>query len=284
MLAFATGGCLALPMAYLSIRDRRAIKSRKRLIRPLLAILGALITTGGLIYLSINKSASPSPPVVLAEPPVPSEADLRGEELALRLTELSEAARSNDLPKLEEVARAVLALDPHEGRAWGALGRLQSQQGDPTAALISLSKALQVSKDRTSLLSARAGVHRKLGDFPAALADLEEATKLDPSNAGVANRLLIFKIQAGQAEEVRSFISTYEQAAITSQKPLWLLGAAALSMQDGDPLKAASYLDSLKFLLAPQQFSELLSDPFFEPYQEVSALKRYFLLAQDTAE
>ncbi len=268
-------------MAYLSARDRRAAKSAKRVLRPLLGVLVALVATGVIIFLAITKTAPTSSPAVYAQPVAPNPEDLRSEEIDALQEELSEAARNKDRAKLEEVALAILALDPEHGRAWGTLGRLQSQEGDPAAALVSLNKALEFSKDKTALLAARAGVHRKLEDFPSALADLEEATSLDPSNAGVANRLLIFKIQAGQEDEVRSYISTYEQAAITSQKPLWLLGAAALSMQDGDPQKAARYLDSLKFLLTPQQFAELLADPFFEPYQEETALRRHFLLSQE---
>ncbi len=270
-------------MAYLSARDRRARKSRRRFLRPVLGVIFAILVTSVLIFLAFQKPAPPPAPIDVAEAATPSPEDLRREELSRLQSDLSAAARQNDPAKLEAAARAILTLDPQDEQAWGTLGRLQLQQGDYSSALVSLSKAVEFSDNKTSLLATRAGVHRTLGDFPAALADLEVAARLDPGNVEVANRLLIFKIQSGHAGEVRSYVATYEQAAITSQAPHWLLGAAALSMQDGDPGKAAKYLSSLKALLSPEKFSELLADPFFEPYHQDRALQAYFLTGSEMA-
>ncbi len=270
-------------MAYLSIRDRRALKSRKRLMRPVLGIAVGLLATAALIYLAIVKPATPSAPPPLVQSATPGPESLKAEEISRFQAEFKAAVGENDDPKLEAASLALLRVDPQSGKAWRVLGQLQSHQGDLPAALVSFSKALEFSEEKSPILAARASLHRKLGDLPSALLDLEEATRLEPGNAGVANRLLIFKIQAGRAEEVRAFVATYEKAAITSQAPFWLLGAAALSMQDGDPGKAAAYLSSLKALLSPEQFSRLLDDPFFEPYHQESSLQAYFLQAPDIA-
>ena len=247
-----------------------------------MAILAVLLVASALVFLFLTKSTISSTPVSYAIPTDPGPEDLRAEELLALQTELSEATRVKDPEKLEATAMSILAIDPQNGLALGALGRIQARQGDPSAALVTLSKALEVSKDKSSLLVARAGVHRKLGDLPSAVSDLEVAARVDPANADAANRLLILKIQSGHTEEVRAFVSTYETAAITSQRPFWLLGAAALAMQDGDPEKAGVYLDSLKALLAPQLFSDLLADPFFDPYRGESALRVYMSADQET--
>jgi tetratricopeptide (TPR) repeat protein len=260
-------------MPYLSTRDRRARKSRNRFVRPALAILAVLVVAGVLTFLLLTKPTTPSAPPFY--PKLPDTEDLRAKQLLDLHSELSEATGGTDPAKLEATALSILAIDPQNAPALAALGKLQARQGDPSVALVTLNKALELSKEKSSLLVIRAGVHRKLGDLSAALSDLEVAARLDPVNADAANRLLVFKIQAGHKEEVRAFVSTYESAAITSQRPFWLLGAAALAMQDGDAEKAAGYLDSLEALLTPQLFSDLLADPFFDPYRGESALRVY---------
>jgi hypothetical protein len=72
-------------------------------------------------------------------------------------------------------------------------------------------------------------------------------------------------------------VLSYEQLEVSHNSQLWLLGAAAAALQDGNPNRAARALDAFKTAVSPSVFEALLADPFFEPYREDPAIRAFFL-------
>jgi len=126
----------------------------------------------------------------------------------------------------------------------------------------------------------RARVLRKRGELAAAILDLEEASKGDPGSIGMSNLLMIFKIQAGREDEVRLMVANYAAVGIKNQADLWLLGAAALALKEGNIPRADASLGGFQAMVDPQLFSELIGDSFFDPYRDNIALIDYFSLSK----
>ncbi len=266
-------------MAFWDFEDNRYKGARALLI---ISILGVLVTALGLTLLFWSYDETPAEPAAFAPAPEPTPAPPPGPE-ELRLAKLKElrialggAVDERDAAKMESLSRAILEIEPEDSGAWSHVGHARETRGEFSEALISYGKAIQFSESEPYYLYLRARLHRKQGDFPAAIKDLEEAARRDPASAGMANLLLIYKIQAGDAEEVRQIVTTYEQTQIHAQSNLWLFGAAALSLQDGNLNRAARYLDAFRNVAGPAILEELLADPFFDPYRNEAVLLPYF--------
>lgn len=191
-------------------------------------------------------------------------------------TDLAWAATEQNRVKLETTALALLELEPEDGEAWSHLGRVQESRGETKAAIDSFTKAVEFSKEKAFNLYLRAKLLRAQGDLPSAVRDLEEAAQADPSSIGIANSLMIFKIQNGSQNEVRSLVETYEQTGISRNAQFWLLGAAALAMQDGNTIRATRCLEALKLTTAGPLLDELLADPYFDLYRNQADYRPFF--------
>lgn len=75
-------------------------------------------------------------------------------------------------------------------------------------------------------------------------------------------------------------VANYATVGIKNQADLWLLGAAALALKEGDIPKAGASLGGFQAMVDPQLFSELLADPFFDPYRNQVELIDYFSLSK----
>ncbi len=266
-------------MAFWDFEDNRYKGARALLI---ISILGVLVTAFGLTLLFWSYDEAPAEPVAFAptpEPtptPPPSPEELRLAKLKDLRIELGRAVNDREAEKMESLSRAILEIEPEDSGAWSHIGYAQQNREEVDEALISYGKAIQFSESEPYYLYLRARLHRKMGNFPAAIKDLEEAGRRDPASVGMANLLLIYKIQAGEVEEVRQIVATYEKTQIHSQANLWLLGAAALSLQDGNFNQATRYFDAFENIAGPAIFAEILADPFFNPYRNEVQLLPYF--------
>jgi tetratricopeptide (TPR) repeat protein len=265
-------------MAFWDFEDNRYKGARALLIA---SILGVLVTAFGLTLLFWSYDESPSDPLAVAptpEPtptPPPSPEEIRLAELKELRIELGSAVNVRDGAKMESLALAILEIEPGDSGAWSHVGYAEENREEFTEALESYGKAIAFNPNEPYYRYLRARLHRKLGDFPAAIRDLEEASRTDPASVGMANLLLIYKIQAGEVEQVRRIVDTYEQAQIHEQAGLWLLGAAALSLQDGNLKRAAHYIQAFHHIAGSPILAELLSDSFFDPYRDEVALHPY---------
>lgn len=122
----------------------------------------------------------------------------------------------------------------------------------------------------------RANLHRKSKNFLAALSDLEEAGRRDPSDIEAASLIFLVKIENGQIGEVRSLVLSYEQLGVSRHSQLWLLGAAAAALKDGNPERAARAISGFKQAAPPDVSNKLLADPFFIPYRENPAIRPFY--------
>jgi len=263
-------------MAFWDFDDTRYKGARALLI---ISILGILVTAFGLTLLFWSYDETPAESVAFVptqEPPLPNPEEVRLAKLKELRIELGQAVDERDAVKMESLSRAILEIAPEDSGAWSHVGYAQENREENSEALISYSKAVEFSKTEPYYVYLRARLHRKMGDFPAAIKDLEEAARRDPASVGMANLLLIFKIQAGEVENVRQIIATYEQAQIHAQAGLWLIGAAALSLKDGEFDRAARCFDAFENAAGPAILAELLADPFFIPYRDEVQLLPYF--------
>lgn len=266
-------------MAFWDFDDNRYKGARALLI---ISILAVLVTAFGLTLLFWSYEESPAEVVAFSptpEPtptPPPSPEELRLEKLKQLRIELGGAVNARDWAQMESLSRAILEVEPEDSGAWSHVGYAQENREEFSEALVSYGKAIEFSTSEPYYLYLRARLHRKKGDFPSALKDLEEASRRDPASVGMANLFLIFKIQAGEGEEVRQIVNTYEQTQIHAQSNLWLLGAAALAMQDGNFDRAARCLDAFQTVAGSAILAELLADPFFNPYRNEVLLLPFF--------
>ncbi len=266
-------------MAFWDFEDNRYKGARALLI---ISVLGVLVTAFGLTLLFWSYDEAPEETSVLAatpEPtptPPPSPEELRIAKLKELRIALGGAVNARDGAKMESLSKAILEIEAQDSGAWSHVGYAQENREEFSEALISYGKAIEYSASEPYYLYLRARLHRKQGDFPAAIKDLEEAARRDPASVGMANLLLIFKIQAGEVEEVRQIVETYEKTQIHAQANLWLLGAGALALQDGNLNRAARCFDAFQGTAGPAILAELLADPFFNAYRNEVELLPYF--------
>ncbi|MEO6775325.1 MAG: tetratricopeptide repeat protein [Kofleriaceae bacterium] len=118
---------------------------------------------------------------------------------AIRLggPEASETARAR--------LRAALKIDNTIWEAWFDLGAIAWKEGEDEEAVDDFSKALDLNKDHTASLMARAEAYRRLGKKKEARADYETAQKAmdedDPNKRDVAARLASLLRDAGEYDD-----------------------------------------------------------------------------------
>ncbi len=270
-------------MAFWDFEDARYKGARALAIA---SMAGVVVTTLGLTFLFWNYDENSADPTVAAptpEPtptPPPSPEQIRQAKIEELRGELQVPIVRKDWNQIEVISKKILELDPNDMEGWRHLGWSQEQREDFEGALSSYSHVISLPGSSPYNLFLRARVHRKKGDLAAAILDLEEASKGDPGSVGMSNLLMIFKIQAGRDEEVRSMVANYAIVGIKNQADLWLLGAAALALKEGDIPTADASLGGFQVVVDPQLFSELLGDPFFDPYRNNKELIDYFSLSK----
>ncbi len=250
------------------------------------SMVGVAVTALGLTLLFWNydeKSveatvATPTPEPTPTQPPSPAQ--IRQTKIDELRGELKNPIAKKDWDQIEVISKEILELDPEDIEGWRHLGWSQEQREDLDGALSSYTQAIALPASNPYNQFLRARVLRKKGDMASAIRDLEEALKGDPGSVGMSNLLMIFKIQAGREDEVRSMVVNYATVGIKNQADLWLLGAAALALHEGNIPKADASLGGFQALVDPQLFSELLGDPFFDPYRNNIALIDYFSLSK----
>jgi len=101
--------------------------------------------------------------------------------------------------------RAALEIDPKLWEAWHDLGVIQYKDGDDDAAIASFTKALEIKKQHTPTLLARAEANRRAkhkrdarADYEAALRNTEED---DPNRRDAAARLASLLRDAGDYDD-----------------------------------------------------------------------------------
>ena len=159
-------------------------------------------------------------------------------------------------------------MEPDDHQVWSHLGRLREAKGDLTAALDAYERAT-ASPQRTYYDHyLKANLLRKQGNLAGGLAELELARQLKTDSVILTNLILIFQIQSGQSETVRTLVRSYEHTGLHSNVDQWLLGAAAINLQDSNWPKAERLLARFRNLTNKELYQALVDDPFFDSFRE----------------
>jgi tetratricopeptide (TPR) repeat protein len=212
--------------------------------------------------------AKPAPPKPVATPAVPTpspEEVVKREKLdGLR----KQIAESRDSAVIAGLAQEILLLEPEDAQAWNVVGQTREAQGDVKEAIAAYDRS-GASPSRTYYSYFLKGrLLRQQGDMAGALANLEEARRLKTDSVILANLIMIFRLQAGQAEDVRSEVRVFQKSEVRANVDQWLFGAAALALQDGNEERAITFSRRFRNLVNPEIYKILISDSFFDPYRE----------------
>ena len=283
-MGFPIGQVLSVQlMAFWDFEDARYKGARALAIA---SIAGVVVTALGLTLLFLNYNERVDKEMVhvpTPEPtptPTPSPEQIRQAQAEEFRAELKGAIAKKDWDQIEAISKKILELNTDDIEGWRHLGWSQEQRGDLDGALASYSKAISLPHSNPYNQFLRARVLCKKGDIDAAIVDLEQASQGDPSSVGMSNLLMIYKLQDGRDDEVRAMVANYAVVGIKNQADLWLLGAAALALKEGDVPRADASLGGFQAVVDPRLFSELLGDPFFDPYRNNIDLIEYFSLSK----
>jgi tetratricopeptide (TPR) repeat protein len=274
-------------VAFYHLADNRYKQFRIQMAWGLIGLIAAAIGYGFLIWRSEQQKKQEIAEAALhpySAPSVEKEKQVirsAKEVKSLQFEQLHEQLRlegqNRDWVKMDELARKILAIDPKDGEAWSYLGLMNEKGGDYQKAADAYGNALDAGFVPSFTLLKRGNMNRLLGEYSKAIADLQEAARLDPGSTSVPNLILIVQIQSGEAEKVRKTVANFEEIGLETTANQYLLGKAALALHDGNPGKAAEALAQYRELVPAAVFAELLQDPFFAPYRNEVALLPFYL-------
>jgi hypothetical protein len=219
-----------------------------------------------------------APPAPVEKVPSLSAEELQQEESESVRGKLRVALAERNWAEIDRQSRRILQREPADGEAWHAQGWVFEKNRAYAEALDAYSKAISAGFLPSSCLVKRATMNRRLGKFPEAVADLEASINQDREPIVPPNLLMIAQIQAGQAEEVRKSIDSFEKMGIVANSDRYLLGKAALEIHDGNFPKAANSLAAFQTLVSPALFAVLAQDAFFDPYRTQPDLVPYLVV------
>jgi tetratricopeptide (TPR) repeat protein len=150
--------------------------------------------------------------------------------------------------------------NPGQLEAWTGLARAQSDLGRPTEARASLGRALAVRPSDLYARLSRAQLALDQGDVPQALADAQEAVRIDDRNP---SSLFLYGCALVAAKDFAAAAATFDRLqTATPSSPLGPYGRARLELARGDRPRALEALRSLQ-AVDPEARAKLASDPHF---------------------
>jgi tetratricopeptide (TPR) repeat protein len=218
------------------------------------------------------QAATPTPPPVL------TPEQIRLAQLEELRGQLRQAGEARDWEAIENAARQILVVEPKDGEAWHSVGWALERKEDAAGAAEAYGQAFDAGFLPAHTLLKRAAMNRLLKKYPEAISDLETSIRLDPESTISPSLLMITQIQAGRGDEVKSVVANYEKVGLSATADRYLLGKAALAMQEGDMPGAALALADFRGRVSPALFSILVQDRFFDPYRSEPALQPFLLL------
>jgi tetratricopeptide (TPR) repeat protein len=194
----------------------------------------------------------------MAEYRAAADADSRASTPWLRIGDLLSAQGKN-----EEAAAAYhqsAERNPGQIEAWTGLARVQSELGRTTEARSSLGRTLAVRPSDLYARLSRAELALDQADVPAALADAQEAIRIDDRNP---SSLFIYGCALVAAKDFAAATATFDRLqAFAPSSPLPPYGRARLELARGDRTGA---VEALRASLAvdPEGRAKLAADPHF---------------------
>lgn len=191
------------------------------------------------------------------------------------------------------------AVDPE------TLGRDLLEQGRPGEAVDHLKEALLLEPDNVNVRKLLAGVLMRMGRYAEGAAefdhviavapaasdfffrglcyqemqkyeeagrDFAEAAGREPSNPVFSNKHLIYLVVSGSGKEVARRFKSEMHLGIRSNMSGWVVVAALLAFQDGNPKEGERLLQEASLIFGPKELSTLTRDPAFDQFLGVEKL------------
>ena len=176
------------------------------------------------------------------------------------------ALKGRDYSQAESKFREALRLDPRSAIFWNNLAICLVVQKRHDEAMDTLATVLAIDPNNANAHGNRGVELRTLGRLDEAIAEAETAAKLQPADNLFANRLLLMKMQAGNAAFVRDQVQAQSSLGSSSLEAGQIMAAAALAAADGDMPLCLRRLARASQLLDQGTRRILLADPVFAPY------------------
>lgn len=256
-------------MAFWHLQDNRYKQERILLLASVIGLVGGLGGLGWLYWQGDSFYA----PALSSDLAAPLRQARETEEKRTRLADLHRdlaiAVDARHPEAIERVALTILAEEPDDAEAFCRLGGVYAARGDYEKAFAAYDKAVSLpSKRKSFYLYQKACLFRARKDLPAAIAAMRESARLSPESAESANLLMIFQLEAGQDQAVREELKSYAALDLDSQRVMWLLGAAALALREGDTARARQSLEDFRQRVPADVFKVLTEDSYFDAYRD----------------
>ncbi|HTW95376.1 MAG TPA: tetratricopeptide repeat protein [Tepidisphaeraceae bacterium] len=115
--------------------------------------------------------------------------------------------KAGQFTEAESICRQILSIQADHPVAWNILGIILMDKRDFTQSIDCFSRALELHPNSPDFLSNRALCFRAMGKIPQAIADLQQAIKINPNDAGAH---LILGNTLAQAERFKDAAAAYE--------------------------------------------------------------------------
>jgi len=251
--------------------DPRFRSERLFLVFGLPAILAGLIAIALLLYSGQNSTIgenTETPPEVRTE---------NVTEIAPTSFQLAEIAmKENRLDDAGILLEKSISEAENVEQSLSLLGILFKQQGRYPEAISIFDKAIQL-QPKAEQYFYRAECHLALGNNDQAFADLSAAVDASPSQALFTNKRYLFMIGNGRKQEVTDAINIRVRSGVESDRNSWVMAAAAIALEQGEPATAAVILKGAINLLPEGDFKNLLQDPVFKPYRSNPHIMPFFV-------
>lgn len=170
--------------------------------------------------------------------------------------------------------RDITELQPGNAKAWNNLGAALLLADRNEEGVRALARSISLDPEDPKVHLNRADGLRKLGRLEEAIHDQQEALKKDPTDIVEKNRLLLLRIEAGQAEAVRAEVKSSRALELLEPERNTIMAAVYLDVVSGDLARAKATLIRAQGLLSPEDFQKLCADSAFARAQgELSGLK-----------
>lgn len=145
----------------------------------------ALLVVGGLVYSLGNRAPSTTPPPVAVEPApgATPPAAVPGPDIATLTAEGDRLYEAGQLDQAAAAYRQALDASPGNGDVAIKLARILDRNGDYGGSAALYAKAIELAPKSAQPLIERAASEISQRRFKEALADLEQARRIEPSNA-----------------------------------------------------------------------------------------------------
>lgn len=235
------------------------------------AVLLAMFSLGQLREKKSLPRAAGRPTAALAEAlatPPPFESLSKEDKVRTLDTAGGRAIEEKEYGKAVNFFRTITELQPENAKAWNNLGAALLLADRIEESVRALARSISLDPEDPKVHANRANGLRKLGRLEEAISDQQEAVRRDPTDIVENNRLLLLRIEAGQAEAVQADVKASQAMELLEPERNTIMAAVYLEILSGDIPRARATLIRAQGLLSPEDFKKLCADSAFARVQD----------------